>query len=127
MKKKEIDNLIKESLNKDEAEFYNSFEEEGFFKMMTSQYRGKMAWMAYLTTAVHLIVVIIAVYCGYQLFTIEGTAEILRYGSVMFIALMFASMIKLWHWMQIDKNSMLREMKRIEFQIALLLEKTSDK
>lgn len=127
MKKEEIDRLIKESLNKDEAEFYNSFEEESFFKMMTSHYRDKMAWMAYLTSAVHLIVVIVAVYCGYQLFTIEGTTEILRYGSVMFIALIFAAMIKLWHWMQIDKNSVLREMKRIEFQIALLMEKTSDK
>jgi len=36
-------------------------------------------------------------------------------------------MMKLWHWMQMDKNSILREMKRMEFQIAVLSEKISDK
>jgi hypothetical protein len=36
-------------------------------------------------------------------------------------------MIKLWTWLQMQKNSILREMKRVEYQIAVLMEKISDK
>jgi hypothetical protein len=75
---------------------------------------------------VNFIVVAIAIYCGYQVFTLEESVEIIQYGMAMFLALMFASMIKLWHWMQMDKNSLLREMKRLEFQVAVLMEKRSE-
>lgn len=127
MRKEEIDKLITESLSKDEAEFYNNLEgEEGLLKSVTGLYSGKLAWMATVMTIVHLLVVIVALYSGYQLFTSESTVEILQLGSIMFIALMFASMIKLWTWLQMQKKSILREMKRIEYQIAVLMEKISN-
>ena len=119
----EIDQLIKESLSKVEAEFYNELEEEGLWKKIGRLYTGKFGWMAILTAIVHTIVVAIAVYCGYKLFTVPDTTEILRYGVVLFIALSFGCMIKLWQWMQMDKDSILREMKRLEYQVAILMEK----
>jgi hypothetical protein len=36
-------------------------------------------------------------------------------------------MIKLWQWMQMDKETVMREMKRLEFQVAVLMEKNSDR
>ena len=122
----EIDQLISESLNEEEAEFYASLEEEGLFKKIGALYTGKMGWMAILTAIVHFIVVAIAVYCGYKLFTAPDTIEILQYGVILFIAWSFGCMIKLWHWMQMDKNTILREMKRLEFQVAVLMEKISN-
>lgn len=123
----EIDQLISESLNKEEAEFYTSLEEEGLFQKIGGLYTGKFGWMAILTAIVHFIAVAIAVYCGYKLFTAPDTIEILRYGVILFIAWSFGCMIKLWQWMQMDKNSILREMKRLEFQVAVLMEKKSNK
>lgn len=125
--KEEIDQLISESLNKEEAEFYTSLEEEGFFKQIGGLYTGKFGWMAILTAIVHTMAVAIAVYCGYKLFTVPDTTEILRYSVILFIALSFGCMIKTWQWMQMDKNSILREMKRLEFQVAVLMEKNSNK
>jgi small-conductance mechanosensitive channel len=128
MKKEEIDKLITESLSKDEAEFYKNLEgEEGLLKSISGLFSGKLAWLTIVMIVVNMIVVIIAFYSGYHLFTSESTAEILHYGSTMFLALMFASMIKLWTWLQMQKNSILREMKRTEYQIAVLMEKISDK
>ncbi|MEX2595315.1 MAG: DUF6768 family protein [Salibacteraceae bacterium] len=125
MKKEEIDQLITESLSKDEAEFYQNLEEPGLFRSLGEIYMGKFGWIAFAMLIVNIIVVAIAFYCGYKVFTLEGTVEIIQYGMAMFLALMFASMIKLWHWMQMDKNSLLREMKRLEFQVAVLMEKRS--
>jgi len=127
MKKEEIDKLILQSLNKDEAEFYRNLEEEGVFKMWGRLYKGKNAWLAAVQSVLITIFVIIAVYSGYYFFTVETMPEILRYGAVMFMAMMFTGMMKLWLWMQMDKNAILREMKRIEYQVAVLMEDNSDK
>lgn len=127
MKEEEIDKLITESLDKEEAEFYNNLEEKSLFKMWGDLYTGKLGWVAILTSIVHTIVVAICFYYGYKLFVVEGVTEILRYGTILFVALAFGSMIKLWHWMQMDKNSILREIKRLEFQVAILTEKITDK
>jgi hypothetical protein len=121
----EIDQLIKESLSKEEAAFYDNLEEEGVWKKVGRLYTGKVGWMAIVTAIVHTLAVALAVYCGYKLFTVPDVTEILRYGVVLFIAWSFGCMIKLWQWMQMDKDSILREMKRLEFQIALLMEKKS--
>ncbi|HKL15097.1 MAG TPA: DUF6768 family protein [Balneolaceae bacterium] len=123
----EIDRLISESLNKEEAEFYASLEEEGLPQKVKSLYSGKFGRMAVLTAIVHTIAVGIAVYCGYKLFTSPDVVEILRYSVVLFIAWSFGIMIKLWQWMQMDKESVMREMKRLEFQVAVLMEKKSDR
>ena len=123
----DIDRLISESLNKEEAEFYASLEEEGLPKKVKSLYSGKFGRMAILTAIVHTIAVGVAVYCGYKLFTSPDVVEILRYSVVLFIAWSFGIMIKLWQWMQMDKETVMREMKRLEFQVAVLMEKNSDR
>src|SRR6056297_1653833 len=123
----EIDRLISESLNKEETEFYASLEEEGLPQKVKSLYSGKFGRMAVLTAIVHTIAVGIAVYCGYKLFTSPDVVEILRYSVVLLIAWSFGIMIKLWQWMQMDKESVMREMKRLEFQVAVLMDKKSDR
>lgn len=127
MKKKEIDHFITQSLNKDEAEFYSNLDEEGVFKMWGGLYKGKYGWLAAIQSVFITIFVVIAIYCGYWFFSVDTTTEMLRYGAGLFIAMMFTAMLKLWLWMQMDKNSILREMKRIEYQVAVLMEKISDK
>jgi len=124
MKKEEIDQLITESLNKDEAEFYRSLDgDQGLFQMIRGMYKGKLAWITGVMTFVHTIITAIAFYTGYLLFTTDNTADMIQYGSIMFIALIFAAMIKLWTWMQMNRNSILQEIKRLEFQVAALMEK----
>lgn len=125
MNKEEIDKLITESLNKDEAEFYSSLDEENVFKMWSGVYSGKNGWIAIIQSVFIIIFVIAAVYCGYRFFIVETITEMLRYGAGMFIFLMFTAFLKLWLWNQMDKLSIFREMKRIEFQVAILMEKIS--
>jgi hypothetical protein len=36
------------------------------------------------------------------------------------LALIILALLKIWSWNQIDKNAILREMKRLEYQVAIL-------
>lgn len=124
---KEIDELIKRSLNEEEAEFYQNLDQPGVFKMWFDLYRGKLGPWAILVTSIQLVFTALAFWLGYKFFTAEGMEQMLRFGGGMFIAILFVQMLKLWHWMQMDKNAILREMKRLEFQVAVLMEKKPGK
>lgn len=126
-KEKEIDELIKESLNRKEAEFYQDLDQQGVFKMWFDLYTGKLGPWAIVVAFFQLVFTVLAFWFGYKFFTVEGVEQMLRYGGGLFIAILFVQMLKLWHWMQMDKNAILREMKRLEFQVAVLMEKKSNK
>lgn len=125
MNKEEIDRLIEESLNADEAKFYHELDEEGLFKQWGGLYTGKLKGWAILTTVIQLMLTVVTFYLGYKFFTEDLSTNLIHIGGLFFIVFIATSMMKLWHWMQMDKNSILREMKRLEFQIAVLSEKKS--
>lgn len=127
MTEEHIDDLITESLSKDEAEFYHTLDEEGLFKQWGGLYKGKMKGWAMFITFAQLIFTVITFYLGYKFFTGEEIREIILYGGAFFIAFTSTGMLKLWHWMQMDKNSILREIKRLEFQVAVLSEKSNER
>lgn len=123
MKKEDIDNLIEESLDAKEVQFYNELDEEGLFKQWGGLYKGAFKGWAILITTMQLILTGLTFYLGYAFFTEDLSTDLIHFGGLFFIVFISVAMLKLWHWMQMDKNSILREMKRIEFQIAVLSEK----
>ncbi len=127
MKKEDIDNLIEESLNEKEVKFYNELEEGGMAKQWFGLYKGAFKGWAILITTVQLVLTVLMFYLGYEFFTESLSTDLIHFGGLFFIVFVAVTMLKLWHWMQMDKNSILREMKRIEFQIAVLSEKISEK
>lgn len=128
MKKEEIDKIIIESLSSEEAEFYKTLErEEDVFEMWWNIYKGRNAWIAGLLSFLMFLFSCVAVYCGYYVFTEDSLITVLRYGAVMFLAVISVSMLKVWVFQQMDKNTILREMKRLEYQVAVLVEKMGEK
>jgi protein-S-isoprenylcysteine O-methyltransferase Ste14 len=127
MKKEDIDQLIEESLNEKEAKFYHQLDEEGLFKQWGGLYKGKLAGWALLISVVNVVIAFVTIWFGYKYFTETDPMLMAKYGGILVVGLIMNGMVKLWHWMQMDKNSILREMKRMEFQIAILSDKVSNK
>lgn len=65
----------------------------------------------------------LAIYCAYQMFGAEITNEKIEWlaGTVAF-CLSFA-IARLWFFMELNRLSLLREMKRLEMQVAFISEK----
>lgn len=121
MKKEDnIDQLIRDALSKEETDFYDNLDEQSLPEMMTGLFKGKLKWFAVLTTVLSLVWFIVAVYCAVQFFDTEVTRDMIVYGAGFFMSMMIVSMLKIWNWMQMDKNAILRELKRLELQISML-------
>lgn len=119
----EIDKLIKETLTREEAEFYDSLDEQSLFEMLGGLFQTRHRWFIILANIIQLAALVMAVYCGIQFFGENTTQELIKWGAGGFLFLIMTSMLKIFLWMQMDKNSLLREIKRLELQIAAMAHK----
>lgn len=122
----EIDHLIKDTLSKEEAAFYESLDEQNLFDMVMGLFKGKNAWFLIVANVMILVFLGLFVYSCIQFFEVESTEELIKWGFGSFVCLMSLSMLKLYAWMQMDKNAILREMKRLELQVLSLSGKMQD-
>ncbi len=122
----EIDQLIKDTLSKEEAAFYDSLEEQNLFDMVVGLFKGKNAWLLITTNIVTIVFFAFFVYCFIQYLSVDSAEEIMKWGIGSLMLLLSISMLKIYAWMQMDKNAILREMKRLELQVMSLSGKMAD-
>ncbi|MEP1489397.1 MAG: DUF6768 family protein [Algibacter sp.] len=122
----DIDKLIKDTLTEEEAKFYDGLEEQGLFGMIGSLFKGKIKWLLIVMNIVNVLVVGLFVYCTIQFFNTENTNELIKWATGGFMCLIFAGMIKLFVWLQMDKNAIMRELKRLELQMSSLSGRLQD-
>lgn len=119
-----IDELIKEALTKEEADFYDELEEQTFFAKLGEVHKGKTGWLASIMTIMHVLIFVVFVFCMVRFFNTEVINELIKWACAGFLCMIFMGMMKLYIWMQMDKNDILRELKRVELQVSALLHKT---
>lgn len=122
----DIDQLIRETLSKEEAKFYDELEEQNVIDMIFSLFKGKNRWIMFIMNFMTLVFFGLFIYCLVQFFNEEDTKELLKWGFGSIVFLLGVSMLKLFAWMQMDKNALLREIKRLEIQVSSLSSKMSD-
>lgn len=120
-----IDALIKETLTQEEAKFYEDLDEQGVFQMIWGLFKGKNKWIMLLMNIVTVVFFILFIYCIVQFFNAEETKELIKWSTGAIIFLLGVSMLKVFAWMQMDKNALLREIKRLELQVSSLANKMS--
>jgi hypothetical protein len=68
----------------------------------------------------------LAIYCLVKTFDEENANNLLLWIAGFFFCFIVMSMLKLYSWMAMDRNAILREMKRLELQISSLSGKISE-
>ncbi len=116
--KEEIDRLIKQALTEEEVAFYDELDEQNIIQKFGGVHKGKSGWLAKVMTIFNLLVCAILIYSIVQFLNADATNELIKWAAAGFLCMIFMSMIKLYMWMQMDKNDILRELKRLELQVA---------
>ena len=114
----EIDKLIKETLTQEETKFYNELDEQNVFQMVFGLFKGKNKWIMILMNVMTVVFFGLFIYCIVEFFNTDETKELIKWATGMLIFLLGVSMLKIFAWMQMDKNALLREMKRLEILIS---------
>lgn len=115
-----IDELIKQALTEEESEMLERLGEQSVLEQLMSTFQGKMKWIAIYSIIIMLVLFGLSVYCLFEFLNANNTRDMVMWGAGMGMGMMAVGMLKIWHWMQMDKNAILREIKRLELQLATL-------
>jgi uncharacterized protein DUF6768 len=116
----DLDREIQQALDAEERELFEQLGEQGIFTQWFSVYRGKQAWIAIVSTFVMFILFGGAVYAGWNFFQSSSGVEAAQWGAAVWFLMTMVGFLKLWFWMRMESNRVLREVKRVELQIARL-------
>jgi hypothetical protein len=111
---KDIDQLIKETLSEEESKFYDELGEQNMLQMVFGIFKGKNKWLLLMMNLMTLVFFGLFLYCLVQFFNTDVTNDLIKWGLGCIVFLLGVSMLKVFAWMQMDKNAILREMKRLE-------------
>jgi hypothetical protein len=119
--KDNIDELIKQALSEEESEILERLgEEQSIFEQLLTNFQGKMKWMSMYIAFMILVFFIISIYCLIEFLNAEDLRMMMLWGAGMGASFLTVGMLKMWQWMQMDKNTLMREIKRLEIHIAAL-------
>lgn len=117
----ELDRKIQEALCAEDAELFKDFGgEQSMLEMVADSFRGRHRWLVAITMSWTLGFVVLAVVAAVRFFRAEDTRMMLTWGIAFVVFMSAVSMLKMWYFMELNKNAVTREIKRLELQIARL-------
>ena len=87
---------------------------------ITETFRGRFRWVALLAVFFRILFLIIAIIAVVQFFRVTGTRDLVAYATLFLASVVATAALKLWYWMLLIKNSVIREIKRLELHVAKL-------
>lgn len=116
-----IDDEIRAVLSSEEmAELETLTGEQGMFDMIGESFRSKMRYWIAILWVYSFAAWVGAVWAGYRFYQATEPKEMAIWGGLCVVLVIFVALGKMWYWMDLNKNTVVRELKRVELQIAFL-------
>ena len=116
----ELDDKIREALEETGIESPEFGDDDSLRSLISDAYSGRLRWIAAWMTLWQLVFFGVWIWSGFRFFDASGVEDKLLWATVFLTAGMMVSMIKMMHWMMINRNRILREVKRLELEVARL-------
>ena len=121
MENKKIDHEIRQALSGEDIAVFDKFaDEQSLLAQAMELWKGKNRWLNIWVMVVTLAFLIVCVVCVWKFYNAEGLKELLGWALGISFSFAVISMLKIWAWMEMEKNSTIREIKRLELQVARL-------
>lgn len=125
MKEEELDQLLTDSFSKEDRDLLKKLSHDpSVFEMIGDSFRGRNRWITIYASIWILIFLGGAVWCGMKFAAPETdtTKEIVGWGIGSAFCIMVVGMLKMWFWLDMHRNAITREIKRLELAISSLKE-----
>jgi hypothetical protein len=124
-----LDQAIRRALSAEDAEFLAKFEKdaplhEQVFGAFTGPFGGLNVLGVIFTFAMFgafsFAMFGAFCYCVWQFFNVSEMRDLIFWSAAALWSAVAVGMLKIWFWMEMHKNQVLREVKRLELQVARL-------
>ena len=116
---RDLDRMIDEALDEEEREVLRRIgQEPGFFAQALGIFGGRTGWVNVILMIVQSVAFIAGVWTAWHFFNALDPVTQLRWGLPSAVLLIMAAMLKMALLPRMETNLIIRELKRIELQIA---------
>ena len=115
-----IDREIEKALSEEDRALAKQFEELSLIGQFKTVFQGPTSFVSIPAIIFGSLATIAFFYAAWQFIQVnEPSEKLLWLGGTTFLALWLGFM-KVWFWMRMESNRVMREIKRVELQIARL-------
>ena len=101
----------------------NMAEEQGVFTMVLDTFRGRNGWLMVVQAIATVVIFAIGIYALVKFMDTTDPRESSLYGMIIMLAMVAVSVMKIMGWMEMTKNSIVREILRVELRVIELSKK----
>jgi hypothetical protein len=113
-----LDRMIEDALGMEDRAAFAQYDEQGLFGQVGGLFSGKLGWVNAVQLVAQLALTAGFFYAAIEFFAAATDTGLIRWGALGLVLLIAISVIKLMQWQQMQANRIIREVKRVELQIA---------
>lgn len=119
-----LDDKIKQALQMDADEIERVLDkEQGLYARLFGIFHGKMRLWNIYGLILSIITAIFMFYSGYTFFIAESLDDRILWGVLFLASWTGVMLLKVWFWLEMNRHSTSREIKRLELAVAQLTAK----
>lgn len=119
-----IDERISGALDDDDREFLQRLEDErGLFRQLGDSLGGPLGGWAKVVFGATFVFGLLLLVSVWKLLTADDTADMIRWATASLALMVATGFLKDWLFSRMNMLTVLREVKRLQVQVALLAEK----
>ncbi len=113
-----LDKAIEEALDAEDRAIFAQYGEQGLFAQVGGLFTGSLGFVNAMSAVAQVALFIGALYAATQFLAADALPAMVRWGALSGLLMLAVGFIKLMQWEQMQANRIIREVKRIELQLA---------
>ena len=117
----DLDHAIRQSLSAEDAALLDRLgADQTLHRQVLEMFEGRLRWFNAVGWIAGFVLFGVACFLAWRFMETDDVGEMLRWGAASALAFAGLALIKVWFWLEIQKNAIVREVKRLEVQVASL-------
>lgn len=117
----EFDRAVRQSLSAEDAELFDRLgADQALHRQVLATFEGRHRWFNVAGWIAGFALFAVGSALAWRFLQAPEVGEMLRWGAASALAFAGLALVKLWFWLELQKNAIVREVKRLEVQVASL-------
>lgn len=116
-----LEDAIRRTLSTEDAQLLKRLSEDpSFHRQVLATLQGQHRWINALGWISGLALFAVACYFWWRFAYAQEVRHMLLWAACAAVAILGLALVKVWFWLELQKNAIVREVKRLELQVASL-------
>lgn len=115
----DLDEAIRKSLSSEDARILDRVAgDQALHEQLLAMFQGRLRWLNALGWVIGLALFAVACFAAWRFAGAADIRAMLMWFAAAALAVAGLALVKVWFWLELARNSVVREIKRLELQVA---------